>query len=151
MSKITPFLWFNDQAEEAINFYTSIFKNSKIINMNRHGDKVFSGVFELEGQLFHALNGGPMYKFNPAISLFVNCDNQSEVDLLWEQLIADGGAPGRCGWCTDKFGLSWQIIPKALGQLMGDKDPNKAQRVMQAMMGMNKIDVAGLEKAYSGE
>jgi predicted 3-demethylubiquinone-9 3-methyltransferase (glyoxalase superfamily) len=157
MQKITPFLWFDTQAEEAANFYTSIFKNSKILNIDRWGDAgpgpkgdVMLVAFELEGQRFMALNGGPQYTFTPGISLFVNCETQAEVDELWGKLSA-GGAEVRCGWVTDKFGLSWQIIPRALMELMGDKDPVKSQRVFKAMMGMIKIDIAGLQRAYRGD
>src|SRR5438270_4275518 len=153
MQKITPFLWFDDNAEEAINFYTSIFKNSKIIDMSRYppngpgpAGKVMTATFELEGQQFMALNGGPMYKFTEAISLFVSCKTQGEVDELWEKLSA-GGEKGQCGWLKDKFGLSWQIIPTALGELLGDPDPAKAQRAMQAMLQMTKIDIKGLQQA----
>ena len=150
MQKIVPFLWFNGQAEEAMNFYVSIFKNSKVGNVTRMGDMVISCTFVLDGVNFYALNGGPMYQFTEAISLFVNCVTQEEVDDLWNKLIADGGAESRCGWLKDKFGLSWQIIPDALGKYLGDKDPAKAQRVMQAMMKMNKIIIVDLQKAYEG-
>jgi predicted 3-demethylubiquinone-9 3-methyltransferase (glyoxalase superfamily) len=157
MPKITPFLWFDDNAEEAINFYTSIFKNSKIGRVTRYGDAgpgpkgtVMSATFQLEGQEFMALNGGPHFKLTPAISLFVDCKTQEEVDDLWERLSA-GGKTERCGWLTDKFGLSWQIIPAVLGQLLQDKDPQKSKRVMQAMLQMNKIDIAGLKQAYEQE
>lgn len=154
MQKITPFLWFNDKAEEAVNFYTSLFKNSKIISMTRYGDagpgpkgSVMSVIFQLEGQQFYALNGGPVFSFTPAISLFVNCETQAEVDQLWEKLSA-GGKKDRCGWLQDKYGLSWQIIPSALGKLMGDPDPVKSGRVMKAMLQMDKIDIEGLQRAY---
>ena len=154
MQKITPFLWFDGQAEEAMNFYISIFKNSKIINVSRYGEAgpgpkgtVMSATFQLEGQQFMALNGGPHFTFTPAISLFVNCEAQEEVDELWKKLSA-GGSEERCGWLKDKFGLSWQIIPAALGKLLGDKDPEKAKRVMMAMLKMNKIDVKKLQEAY---
>ena len=150
MQKIVPFLWFNGNAEEAMNFYVSIFKNSKVGNVTRMGDMVISCTFVLDGVNFYALNGGPMYQFTEAISLFVNCVTQEEVDDLWNKLIADGGAESRCGWLKDKFGLSWQIIPDALGKYLGDKDPAKAQRVMQAMMKMNKIIIVDLQKAYEG-
>jgi len=146
--KITPFLWFNDQAEEAMKFYTSIFKKSKIVSVTRSPNgKVFTGVFQIEGQNFYVLNGGPQYKFTEAISLFVSCKTQKEVDDLWNKL-SKGGEKSRCGWLKDKFGLSWQIIPDALGELMGDKDPVKAQRVMNAMMQMDKIIIKDLQKAY---
>jgi predicted 3-demethylubiquinone-9 3-methyltransferase (glyoxalase superfamily) len=153
--KITPFLWFDDKAEEAMNFYVSIFKNSKVGSVTRYGDAgpgpkgtVMSARFQLDGQDFFALNGGPLFKFTEAISFFVNCETQEEVDDLWEKLTAGGGAPQRCGWLKDKFGLSWQIIPKALGEMLGDKDPKKSQRVMQAMLQMNKIDIQRLKEAY---
>jgi len=154
MQKITPFLWFDGQAEEAMNFYISIFKDSKIINVSRYGEAgpgpkgtVMSATFQLEGQQFMALNGGPHFTFTPAISLFVNCEKQEEVDELWKKLSA-GGSEERCGWLKDKFGLSWQIIPAALGKLLGDKDPEKAKRVMMAMLKMNKIEVKKLQEAY---
>ena len=150
MNKITPFLWFDGNAEEAMNHYVSIFDDSKIVSLNRMGDgKVISCTFQLEGQPFMALNGGPQYKFTPAISLFVSCVTQDEVDELWEKLSA-GGAPGRCGWLEDKYGVSWQIIPTALGQLMQDPDPAKAGRVVNAMLQMNKIDISKLKEAYEG-
>jgi len=154
MQKITPFLWFNDQAEEAMNFYVSIFRNSRAGKITRWGETgpgpkgaVMSVTFQLDGQEFFALNGGPTFTFTPAISLFVNCATQKEVDELWEKLSA-GGEKSRCGWLKDKYGLSWQIIPTALGELMNDPDPEKSKRVMQAMMQMNKIDIAGLKRAY---
>lgn len=150
MQKITPFLWFDGQAEEAVNFYTSLFKDSKVVNMNRMPDgKVISATFLLNGQEFMALNGGPMFKFTEAISLFVKCDTQTEIDSMWEKL-SEGGSQGRCGWLKDKFGLSWQIIPPVLGELMGDKDPAKSQRVMQAMLKMDKIIIQDLKDAYDG-
>lgn len=155
--KIITYLWFDDNAEEAMNFYVSIFKNSKILDVVRYGDAgpgpkgtVMNGVFQLEGQKFMALNGGPQFKFTEAISLFVNCDTQEEVDELWEKLTADGGEASRCGWLKDKFGLSWQIIPTALMELMGDKDPERSKRVMEAMLQMSKIDIATLRRAYDG-
>jgi predicted 3-demethylubiquinone-9 3-methyltransferase (glyoxalase superfamily) len=145
MQKITPFLWFDNQAEEAMNFYVSIFKNSKVVKVTRYGEAgpgpkgtVMSATFQLEGQTFYALNGGPLFSFTPAISLFVNCETQQEVDELWEKLSA-GGKKERCGWLKDKYGLSWQIIPTALGEMLGDKDPQKAGRVMQAMMQMARL------------
>jgi predicted 3-demethylubiquinone-9 3-methyltransferase (glyoxalase superfamily) len=157
MQKITPFLWFNDKAEEAMNFYVSIFKNSKVGRVTRYGDagpgpkgSVMSATFQLEGQEFFALNGGPHYTFTPAISLFVNCETQQEVDELWEKLSA-GGRKDRCGWLQDKYGLSWQIIPSVLGEMLGDKDPGKAKRVMQAMLQMEKIDIERLKQAYERE
>jgi predicted 3-demethylubiquinone-9 3-methyltransferase (glyoxalase superfamily) len=156
MQKITPFLWFDGKAEEAMNHYVSIFKNSKVLNVKRYGDagpgpkgSVMTATFQLEGQEFHALNGGPMFQFTPAISFFVSCTTQEEVDELWGRL-CEGGTPSRCGWLQDKFGVSWQIIPKALGEMLGDKDPQKASRTMQAMLQMEKIDIAGLRKAYEG-
>ncbi len=156
MQKIITFLWFNDQAEEAANYYVSLFKNSKIKSVRRFGDAgpgpkgtVMTLTFELEGQEFYALNGGPHFQLTPAISLFVNCETQEEVDELWSKL-SEGGRKDRCGWVTDKFGLTWQIIPTVLGRLMGDPDPQKAGRVMKAMLRMNKIDVAALQKAYDG-
>jgi predicted 3-demethylubiquinone-9 3-methyltransferase (glyoxalase superfamily) len=155
MQKITPFLWFDDKAEEAMNFYVSLFKNSKVMSVSRYGEeglgapgKVMSATFQLEGQEFFALNGGPHYSFTPAISLFVSCETQEEVDELWEKL-SEGGEKDRCGWLKDKYGLSWQIIPTALGELLGDKDPEKAGRVMQAMLQMSKIDIQALKQAYA--
>jgi predicted 3-demethylubiquinone-9 3-methyltransferase (glyoxalase superfamily) len=149
MQKITTFLWFDGNAEAAMNHYVSIFNDAKILNVHRLGGAVLTATFELEGQQFMALNGGPKYKFTEAISLFVSCETQEEVDTLWNKL-CEGGTPSRCGWLKDKFGLSWQIIPTALGRLMGDKDPVKAQRVMQAMLRMDKIDIAVLQAAYDG-
>ena len=150
MNKITPFLWFNDNLEEAIDFYKSIFKNAKVHSINKMGGKVFSGTFELEGQEFYALNGGPMFKFTEAISFFVSCETQEEIDEKWEKLSA-GGQKSRCGWLKDKFGLSWQIVPPILGKLMNDKDPQKAKRVTDAMMKMDKIIIADLVKASEGK
>jgi len=157
MQKITPFLWFDNNAEEAMQFYTSIFKQSKIGNITRYGDagpgpkgSVMSGTFELEGQTFMALNGGPEFAFSPAISFFVNCETQEEVDMFWERL-SEGGERQNCGWLKDKFGISWQIVPTILGELLGDPDPVKSQAVMQAMLGMHKIDIAGLQQAYDQE
>jgi len=148
MKKITPFLWFDDQAEEAMNFYVSIFKNSQVLNISPGPNgKAFSVSFELDGEEFTALNGGPLFKFTEAISFFVNCETQDEVDYLWEKLTADGEEV-QCGWLKDKFGLSWQIVPAALGELLGDPDPVKSQRVMQAMLKMKKIEIAGLKQAY---
>jgi predicted 3-demethylubiquinone-9 3-methyltransferase (glyoxalase superfamily) len=151
MPTITPFLWFDTQAEEAMNFYASIFKHSKIISINRAHGKVMSVQFDLEGQRFMALNAGPQFKFTEAISLFVGCETQGEIDELWARLIADGGAPSRCGWLKDKFGLSWQIVPNALGRMLGDQDAAKSQRVMNAMLQMDKLDVKGLQQAYEGK
>jgi predicted 3-demethylubiquinone-9 3-methyltransferase (glyoxalase superfamily) len=157
MQKIIPFLWFDGKAEEAANFYTSIFKNSQILNIARYGEggpgpkgSVMVVNFELEGQRFMALNGGPQYTISPAISFFVDCETQAEVDDLWEKLTADGGEV-QCGWLRDKFGVSWQIIPSALMELMQDKDPVKSQRVFNAMLQMTKIDIEGLKRAYRGE
>jgi predicted 3-demethylubiquinone-9 3-methyltransferase (glyoxalase superfamily) len=154
MQKITPFLWYDGKAEEAMNFYVSIFKNSKTGRITRYGDAgpgpkgtVMSVTFQLDGQEFFALNGGPHFTFTPAISMFVNCETQEEVDELWEKLSA-GGEKSRCGWLKDKFGLSWQIIPSALGRLLNDPDPAKSQRVMKAMMQMTKIDIEGLKRAH---
>jgi predicted 3-demethylubiquinone-9 3-methyltransferase (glyoxalase superfamily) len=147
---ITPFLWFDNQLEEAMNFYVSIFPNSKILNVNRQGDRVFTATFQLDSQTFMGLNGGPMYKFNEAFSMFVDVTTQEEVDRLWNTLTADGGVESQCGWLKDKYGLSWQIIPRALGELMSDPDPAKASRVMQAMFGMRKLDIAGLRAAHAG-
>jgi len=157
MQKITTFITFNNQAEEAVNLYVSVFRNSKIVSLSRYGEggpgpkgSVMSATFLLEGQEFMALNGGPHFTFADGISLFVNCETQAEVDELWEKL-SEGGEKGPCGWLKDKFGVSWQIIPTALGQMLGDKDPNKSQRVMQAMLQMSKIDIATLRRAYEQE
>jgi len=149
MQKISPFLWFDTQAEEAARFYTSIFKNSRIVSTMPGPNGGVMGVdFELEGQRFKALNGGPQFKFTPAISLFVSCETQQEVDELWEKLSA-GGQEERCGWLKDKFGLSWQIIPTILGDLLSHKDPTKARNAMNAMMQMGKIDIEGLKRAVA--
>jgi predicted 3-demethylubiquinone-9 3-methyltransferase (glyoxalase superfamily) len=154
VQKITPFLWFDGKAEEAMNFYVSIFKNSKIGSVTRYGaagpgpkGSVMSATFHLDGQEFFALNGGPQFTFTPAISFFVNCGTQPEVDELWERL-SEGGEKSRCGWLKDKYGLSWQIIPSVLSELLHDKDPAKSGRVMKAMMQMGKIDIASLRRAY---
>ena len=154
--KIAPFLWFDGKAEQAANFYVSVFRNSKVLSVTRYGaagpgpkGSVMSAVFQLEGQEFYALNGGPQFKFSPAISMFVNCETQQEVDELWEKLSA-GGKTNRCGWLDDKFGLTWQIIPATLGRLLQDKDAAKANRVMKAMMQMDKIDIVRLQQAYEG-
>ena len=154
MQKITPFLWFNDQAEEAMNFYTAIFKNSKISSVSRYGEggpgqpgSVMTATFELDGQEFMALNGGPLFTFTEAISFFVNCETQAEVDELWGKL-TEGGEESQCGWLKDKYGLSWQIVPSVLGELLNDPDAEKAGRVMNAMLQMKKIDIAGLRAAY---
>jgi len=150
MQKIVPFLWFDNQAEEAIAFYRSIFSNARTVEETRHGDGTFiSATFELEGQTFMALNGGPQFPFTPAVSLFINCETQEEVDVLWEKLTADGGKPGRCGWLTDKFGVSWQVVPTLLGKLLHDEDPVKAKKVMEAMLRMDKIDSRALQEAYA--
>jgi predicted 3-demethylubiquinone-9 3-methyltransferase (glyoxalase superfamily) len=154
MQKITTFLWYDDKAEEAANLYVSLFKNSKIETVSRYGDagpgpkgSVMVVNFQLEGQKFMALNGGPHFTFTPAISLMVNCETQQEVDELWDKLSA-GGRKDRCGWLQDKYGLSWQIIPTVLGQLMSDPDPEKSSRVMKAMMQMDKLDIQRLQEAY---
>ena len=151
MKKITPFLWFDDQAEEAMNFYVSIFKNAKVLSVTPGPNgKAMSVSFELDGQEFIGLNAGPQFRFNEAISFLVDCKTQQEVDELWEKLTADGCEESMCGWLKDKYGLSWQIIPSALGEMLGDPDPAKSQRVMQAMLQMRKIDIAGLRQAYEG-
>ena len=156
MQKIAPCLWFDGKAEEAMNFYTSIFKNSKVSNVACYGDagpgpkgSVMTATFEIEGREFMALNGGPMFKFTPAISFIVNCKTQDEIDDYWNKLL-EGGAPQQCGWLTDKFGVSWQIVPTALGEMMLDKDPAKAKRVMEAMLKMVKLDIKALKQAYEG-
>jgi predicted 3-demethylubiquinone-9 3-methyltransferase (glyoxalase superfamily) len=153
MRKITPFLWFDGKAEEAANLYVSIFKNSRILTVRRYGEagpgskgSVMAVTFEIEGQTFTALNGGPQFNFTPAISFFVNCETQQEVDELWVKL-SDGGKLLQCGWLNDKFGVSWQIIPAALDEMLNDPDPAKAARVMKAMLQMVKIDVNGLRQA----
>ena len=157
MQKNTTFLWFDNQAEEAMNFYTSIFGNSKILNVSRYGDAgpgpkgtVMVGTFQLEGQEFMALNGGPHFKFTEAISLVINCETQEEVDNFWEKL-SEGGQKSQCGWLKDKYGLSWQVVPTILGELMQDKDPEKTNRVMQAVLKMTKLDIATLKQAYEGK
>ena len=156
MNKITPFLWFNNQAEEAMNFYISIFKNSKVVNVSRYGKggpnpegMLFTATFQLDGQEFTALNGGPQFPFTEAISLFVNCKDQQEVDELWEKL-SEGGEKGQCGWLKERYGLSWQIVPTVLLELMEDKDKEKANRVREAMLQMHKIDIKTLMQAYEG-
>ena len=155
MPRICPFLWFDTQAEEAARFYVSIFKNSKIVKIARYGEagpgpkgSVMTVVFELEGQEFIALNGGPQFKFTEAISFSVNCETQKEVDQFWEKL-SQGGEEGPCGWLKDRYGLSWQINPVILGEMLSDPDPRKSRRVMQAMLKMKKIDIAALKKAYN--
>jgi predicted 3-demethylubiquinone-9 3-methyltransferase (glyoxalase superfamily) len=157
VQKISPFLWFDGNAEEAVKFYTSIFGNSKIGHVMRNGDggpgskgEVMVMSFELEGQKFSALNGGPMYKFTEAISFLVLCEDQKEVDRLWSKLTADGGKKVQCGWLKDKFGLSWQIVPRAFMEMVADKDPAKVGRVMAAMMQMVKFDIAKLQAAFKG-
>jgi predicted 3-demethylubiquinone-9 3-methyltransferase (glyoxalase superfamily) len=164
MQKITPFLWFNGNAEEAVKFYTSIFKNSKVGRILRYSEEVAevsqSGMpagsvltieFEIEGQKFVALNGGPEFKFNESISFVVNCETQKEVDYSWEKLTADGGEESQCGWLRDKFGVSWQVTPTVLIDMLHDKDSEKAQRAMKAMLQMQKIDIEKLEAAYRGK
>lgn len=150
MRTITPFLWYDTQAEEAMQFYLSIFKDGKSLNVSRVNGKVLTVSFEMLGQKFIGLNAGPHFKFNEAVSFFVSCDTQEEVDELWEML-SEGGSKGQCGWLKDKYGLSWQIVPKALGELMGDPDPIKSNAVMQAMMKMNKIVIDDLKKAHAGK
>ncbi|MEJ2157491.1 MAG: VOC family protein [Desulfobacteraceae bacterium] len=156
MQKITPFLWFDYQAEEAVNFYTGIFANSKILDISRYGEagpgpagSVMTVSFRIEDQRFVALNGGPVFNFTPAISFVVDCKTQEEVDRLWERLSAGGGETGQCGWLTDRYGISWQVVPTRLAELATDPDPAKANRVMQAMQTMTKIDIPALEAAYA--
>ncbi len=153
MQKITPFLWFDGQAEEAMNFYVSIFKNSKVVQSSRHGDAgkgpFMVGTFSLEGQAIMVLNGGPHYKLTPAFSLMVNCEDQEEVDYYWDKL-TEGGTEVQCGWLTDKFGVSWQVVPKKFRELMGRGDAEKNNRMMQALYGMKKLIIADLQKAYDG-
>jgi predicted 3-demethylubiquinone-9 3-methyltransferase (glyoxalase superfamily) len=157
MQKITPFLWFDGQAEEAMQFYVSIFHNSRLVNVVRYGaggpgpeGSVMTGTFELEGQTFMALNGGPHFTFSPAISFFVSCETQQELDELWEKLV-EGGEPQRCGWLRDRYGVSWQIIPSILGELLHGPDAAGSGRAMQAMLGMTKLDIAVLRQAYEQE
>lgn len=157
MQKITTFLTFNDQAEEAVELYTSLFRNSEIVSMTRYGEagpgpkgSVMGATFQLEGQDFIALNGGPHFTFAQGISLFVNCGTQEEIDRLYEKL-SEGGEKQPCGWVKDKFGVSWQIVPPVLGEMLGDKDPEKAKRVMHAMLQMHKLDIKALERAYEGQ
>ncbi|MFA5311819.1 MAG: VOC family protein [Methanomassiliicoccales archaeon] len=157
MQKIVPYLWFKDQAEEAADLYVSIFKNSRVLEVARYGDAgpgpkgmAMLVAFQLDGQDFFALNGGEMYQFTPAISFLVDCKTQEEVDHFWEKL-SEGGEKGQCGWLKDRYGLSWQVVPTVLGRLLQDKDPQKAARVMQAMLQMTKLDIALLMKAYDGE
>jgi predicted 3-demethylubiquinone-9 3-methyltransferase (glyoxalase superfamily) len=158
VQKITPFLWFDKEAEDAANFYVSIFKDAKILTVSRYGEagpgpkgQAMVVKFELMGQTFMALNGGPHFKFTEAISFLVDCNSQEEVDYYWDKLLAGGGQPSQCGWLKDRYGLSWQIVPTILGQLMSDKDPEKSKRVMQAMLKMVKMDVAALKRAYEGQ
>jgi predicted 3-demethylubiquinone-9 3-methyltransferase (glyoxalase superfamily) len=155
--KITTFLWYDDDAEEAIRFYCSIFEDSKVLAETRWGEggpvpkgTLMSARFQLAGQEFMALNGGPAFRFNEAISLFVHCNTQREIDELWEKLTSGGGEPGQCGWLKDKYGLSWQVVPGTLVEMLGDKDPTRARRVSDAMMQMGKLDLARLEQAYDG-
>jgi predicted 3-demethylubiquinone-9 3-methyltransferase (glyoxalase superfamily) len=157
MQRITPFLWFDTQAEEAANLYVSLFRDSKILNISRYGEEgpgpagqVMVVNFQLEGMQFRALNAGPIFKFTEAISFQVDCETQEEVDYLWNSLIADGGQESMCGWLKDKFGLSWQITPRVLGEYISDPDPEKSGRAMQAMMQMQKLDIAELKRAYDG-
>ena len=157
MKKINPFLWFDNNAEEAMHFYVSVFKNSEVLSVSRYGEagpgpngSVMTATFQLDGLELIALNGGPHFKFTEAISLSVNCETQEEVDELWEKL-SEGGEKGRCGWLKDKFGLSWQVNPIVLGEMLGDKDPEKAKRVMAAMLQMDKIEIDTLRKAYEGQ
>ena len=162
MQKITPFLWFDDQAEEAVNFYTALFKSSKIFRIFHYNEEaaektgrpvgsVLTIEFEIEGQKFVALNGGPLFKFDESISFVINCETQEEVDYFWEKLTADGGEESACGWLKDKFGLSWQVTPTALIDMLHDKDPEKAERVMKAMLQMQKIEIPKLKAAYGGK
>jgi len=151
MPTITPFLWYDNQAEDAMDLYTSIFKNAKVLSVNKAQGRTISVSFVLDGQQFTALNGGPHYKFSEATSFFVGCTTQQEIDHYWTKLTADGGEPGRCGWLKDKFGVSWQIVPNALGEMLGDKDPTKGQRVLSAMLQMKKLDLGELQNAYDGK
>jgi len=154
--QITPFLWFDDNADKAVNFYLSIFKDSRLLDATRYGEAgpgpkgtIMTATFELNGQQFIALNGGPRYKFTEAVSFVVKCETQEEIDYYWDKLL-DGGEPQRCGWLKDRFGLSWQIVPAQLSELFGGNDPQRAGRVMQAMMQMVKFDLAKLKEAYNG-
>ena len=146
--KIPPFLWFDNNAEEAMEFYTSIFKDSQVRSVHRIGDSILTATFDLNGQEFMVLNGGPRFKFTEAISLFVKCENQQEVDDYWNKLV-DGGQPQQCGWLKDKFGLSWQIVPNAFSRMAGDRDPAKTQRLFKAMQQMNKMDIEKLSLAFN--
>ena len=151
MLTITPFLWFDTQAEEAMNYYASIFPRANVLSVHRANGQVMSVAYELEGQKFMAFNAGPQFKFNEAVSFFVGCDTQQEIDTLWDKLTADGGSPSQCGWLKDRFGLSWQIIPKNLGSLLGGGgDPARAKRVLDAMLQMGKLDERRLQEAYDG-
>jgi len=147
MNKVTPFLWFDREAEEAMNFYVSVFKNSQVVNVNTVDGRVMTVNFELEGQPFIALNAGPHFKFNEAVSFFINCDTQEEVDMFWERL-SEGGETSQCGWLKDRWGLSWQVVPRALTRLMGDPNPVKSKAVLDAMLKMKKIVIAELQLAY---
>lgn len=158
MPRITPFLWFDDDAEEALKFYASIFKNAKILDVVRYGEgtpmpkgTLMTASFELEGQRIAVMNGGPHYELTPAFSLFVSCKTQPEIDRYWTALLRGGGTPMRCGWLTDRFGVSWQVVPKILPELLGDDDPEKAGRAMQAMLKMVKLDIAKLRVAHAGK
>lgn len=150
MLTVTPFLWFDTQAEDAMNFYASVFPRSRVLGVHRAQGKVMSVEFELEGQKFMALNAGPHFTFNEAVSFFVGCETQQEIDELWAKLTADGGAPGRCGWLKDKFGLSWQIVPDVLGRLLKSGDPVRSKRVMDALLQMDKLDADRLQRAFDG-
>ena len=150
MPAITPFLWFDGHAEEAMTLYTTVFKSSKVLSVNRVQGHVMGVEFELNGQRFMGLNGGPHFKFSEATSFFVGCETQAEIDEYWTKLTADGGESGRCGWLKDRFGLSWQIVPTVLSRMLGDPDPAKSKRVVDAMMQMNKLDLGQLSKAYDG-
>jgi predicted 3-demethylubiquinone-9 3-methyltransferase (glyoxalase superfamily) len=157
MQKITPFLWFDSQAEDAAKFYVSIFDNSRILKVVRYGaagpgpeGTVMTVAFELNGMKFTALNGGPLFKFNESVSFVINCETQAEIDRLWEKLTAGGGQESRCGWLKDRYGLSWQVVPTVLPELLSDRDAAKAQRAMKAMMGMGKLDIAALKEAQAG-
>jgi predicted 3-demethylubiquinone-9 3-methyltransferase (glyoxalase superfamily) len=154
MQKITPFLWFDDAAEEAVNFYVSLFPDSRIVSLTRYGDagpgpkgRVMTATFELAGQRFIALNGGPQFRFTEAVSFLVNCETQAELDALWSKLL-QGGQPQQCGWLKDRFGLSWQIVPTVLGEMLRDPDPERSKRVMEAMLGMVRLDIQALRQAY---
>jgi predicted 3-demethylubiquinone-9 3-methyltransferase (glyoxalase superfamily) len=151
MPSITPFLWYDSQAEEAMNFYASIFPNAKVGNVSRAGERVMTVDFELEGQKFMALNGGPMFTFNESVSFFVSCDTQQEIDTYWSKLTVDGGEPGRCGWLKDKYGLSWQVVPKTLAKFLGSGDAAASKRVVDAFMQMSKFEMQKLQDAFDGK